>query len=303
MISCIIFIEHGYGKMEFSDYNGRNKMTIRIVTDSTADIPSSLVEELGIEVVPVIVRFGNQEFRSGVDLTSNEFYLKLTKSEIHPHTSQPSPEDFASVFRELEPNCEGIVSINISAKLSGTVNSANQGKLLAYGKCPIEVVDSRFNSIGLGLIVIQAAKLARAGESLSRILETIKLNIEKTRMLGIFDTMKYLVRGGRVSSIRASAARILNVKPILTFLDGEVVQAGLVRSYDRGINKIVEFVRSQGKIMDLAIAHSAVPERVAQLKSRLGELFPIDNILVAELGPALGVHGGPGVLLVALRKS
>jgi DegV family protein with EDD domain len=278
-------------------------MTVRIVTDSTADIPLSLVEDLCIKVVPVIVRFGNQEFRSGVDLTSNEFYLKLTKSEIHPRTSQPSPEDFASVFRELEPNCESIVSINISAKLSGTVNSANQGKLLAPGKCPIEVVDSRFNSIGLGLIVIQAAKLARAGESLSRILETIKLNIEKTRMLGIFDTMKYLVRGGRVSSIRASAARILNVKPMLTFRDGEVVQAGLVRSYDRGINKIVEFVRSQGKIMDLAIAHSVVPERAAQLKSRLGELFPINNILVAELGPALGVHGGPGVLLVALRKS
>jgi DegV family protein with EDD domain len=282
--------------------NGRNKMTVRIVTDSTADIPLSLVEELGIKVVPVIVRFGNQEFRSGVDLTSNEFYLKLTKSEIHPHTSQPSPEDFAKIFREVESDCEGIISINISAKLSGTINSANQGKLLASGKCPIEVVDSRFNSIGLGLIVIQAAKLARAGESLSRILETIKSSIEKTKMMGIFDTMKYLVRGGRVSSIRASAARILNVKPMLTFRDGEVVQAGLVRSYDRGINKIVDFVRNQGKILDLAITHSMVAERAADLKSRLRELFPVNNILVTELGPALGVHGGPGVLLVALRK-
>jgi len=186
--------------------------------------------------------------------------------------------------------------------LSGTVNSANQGKTLAAGKCPIEVIDSRFNSIGLGIIVIKAARLAKSGASLPQIIEMVKMDIEKTRMLGIFDTMKYLVRGGRVSLIRASAARILNVKPMLTFRDGEVAQAGLVRSYDKGINKIVDFVRSQGKIVDLAIAHSMVVERAAELKSRLGELFPVDDILVTELGPALGVHGGPGVLLIALRK-
>ena len=277
-------------------------MTVRIVTDSTSDIPSHLVEELDIKVVPVIVRFGNQEFRSGIDLTSQEFYTKLTISGVHPHTSQPSPEDFAKVFRELGSDCEGIVSINISAKLSGTVNSANQGKTLVAGKCPIEVIDSRFNSIGLGIIVIRAAKLANSGASLPQIVETVKIDIEKIRMLGIFDTMKYLVRGGRVSLVRASAARILNVKPMLTFRDGEVAQAGLVRSYDKGINKIVEFVRSQGKVVDLAIAHSMVAERAAELKSRLGKLFLVDDILVTELGPALGVHGGPGVLLVALRK-
>jgi DegV family protein with EDD domain len=277
-------------------------MTVRIVTDSTSDISLPLAEELNIKVVPVIVRFGNQEFRSGIDLTSQEFYSKLATSGIYPHTSQPAPEDFAKVFRELSSDCEGILSINISAKLSGTVNSANQGKLLVAGNCPIEVIDSRFNSIGLGIIVIQAAKIARSGASLPQIIETVKVDIEKIRMLGIFDTMKYLVRGGRVSLIRASAARILNVKPMLTFRDGEVAQAGLVRSYDKGINKIVEFVRSQVKILDLAIAHSMAAERAAELKSRLGELFPVDDILVTELGPALGVHGGPGVLLIALRK-
>jgi DegV family protein with EDD domain len=277
-------------------------MTIRVVTDSTSDIPLPLIEELDIKVVPVIVRFGNLEFRSGIDLTSQEFYSKLATSEVHPHTSQPSPEDFAKVFRELGSDCEGIVSINISAKLSGTVNSANLGKTLLAGKYPIEVIDSRFNSIGLGIIVIQAAKLAKSGASLKQIIETVKMDIEKIRMLGIFDTMKYLVRGGRVSLVRASAARILNVKPMLTFRDGEVAQAGLVRSYDKGINKIVDFVRSQGKIVDLSIAHRMVAERAAGLKSILGESFPVDNILVTELGPALGVHGGPGVLLIALRK-
>ncbi len=251
-------------------------MTVRIVTDSTSDIPSSLIEELGIRVVPVIVRFGKQEFRSGIDLTPQEFYTRLASSEIHPHTSQPAPEDFAKVFREPGPDCEGIICVNISAKLSGAVNSANQGKMLAEGKCPIEVVDSRFNSIGLGIIVIKAAKLARSGASLPQIVDAVKSDIEKIRMLGIFDTMKYLVRGGRVSLIRASAARILNVKPMLTFRDGEVAQAGLVRSYDKGISKIVDFVRNQGKILDLAIAHSMVPERAAELKSRLGELFPAE---------------------------
>jgi DegV family protein with EDD domain len=277
-------------------------MTVRIVTDSTSDIPLHLAEELNIKVVPVIVRFGNQEFRSGNDLTSQEFYSKLATSSINPHTSQPAPEDFAKVFRELGSDCEGIVSINISAKLSGTVNSANHGKLLAAGVCPIEVVDSRFNSVGLGIIVIRAAKLAKSGASLPQIVDAVKMDIEMTRMLGIFDTMKYLVRGGRVSLLRASAARILNVRPMLTFCDGEVAQAGLVRSYDKGVNKIVKFVKSQGKIVDLAIAHSMVAEKAAELKSQLGEIFPVDDILVTELGPALGVHGGPGVLLVGLRK-
>ncbi len=277
-------------------------MTVRIVTDSTSDIPLPLIEELSIKVVPVIVRFGNQEFRSGVDLTSQEFYSMLATSGIHPHTSQPAPEEFAKVFREPGPDCEGIICINISAKLSGTINSANQGKSMADSKCPIEIIDSRFNSIGLGIIVIKAAKLAKSGAGLPQIIDTIKMDIEKIRMLGIFDTMKYLVRGGRVSQIRAHAARILNVKPMLTFIDGEVAQAGLVRSYDKGMNKIVDFVRDQGKILDLAIAHSMVAERAAELKFRLGGLFPVNSILITELGPALGVHGGPGVLLVALRK-
>ena len=277
-------------------------MTVKIVTDSTSDIPSPLIEELGIKVVPVIMRFGNQEFRSGIDLTPQEFYSKLATSEIHPHTSQPAPEDFAKVFREAGPGCEGIVCINISAKLSGAVNSANQGKKLAEGECPIEVIDSRFNSIGLGLIVIKAAELAKGGSNLPQIIDAVKADIEKIRMLGIFDTMKYLVRGGRVSLIRASAARILNVKPMLTFRNGEVAQAGLVRSYDRGISRIADFVKTQGKILDLAIAHSMAADRAAELKSRLGESFPVNNILITELGPALGVHGGPGVLLVALRK-
>jgi DegV family protein with EDD domain len=278
-------------------------MTIKIVTDGTSDIPLPLAEELGITIVPVTVRFGAEEFRPGINLTYQEFYSKLTTSNIHPHTSQPAPQDFANVFRELGADCEGIICINISAKLSGTINSANQGKTIAGSKCTIEVVDSRLNSIGLGMMVIKAARLAKDTATLLEIMDAIREDIEKIRMLGMFDTMKYLGRGGRVSRIRANAARILNVKPMLTFQDGEVAQAGLVRSYDNGLDKMVEFVRNQGKIVDLAIAQSMVPEKASALKSRLGELFPIENILTTELGPALGVHGGPGVLLVSLRKN
>ncbi len=253
-------------------------------------------------MVPVSVRFGGQEFRSGIDLSAQDFYLKLAKSNIHPHTSQPSPQDFAKVFHEIEGGCEGIISINISSKLSGTVNSANQAKSIVRANYPIEVIDSQYNSVGLGLIVIIAARLAKSGAGMSQIVETVKESIKKTGMLGIFDTMKYLVRGGRVSRLRASAAQILRVKPLLTFCDGEVAQAGLVRSYQQGVNKIVEFVSEQGKISELAIAHSMVPQRAAELKFMLGKLFPINKIIIAELGPALGAHGGPGVLLVGLQR-
>jgi DegV family protein with EDD domain len=276
-------------------------MTINIVTDSTADLSPAICREMGITVVPAIVRFGNETFRDGVDITPEDFYTRLATSPIHPNTSQPSPEDFAVAFRKVSASADGIVSIHSTSKLSGIYNSALQGKTASGERCPITVVDSRFTSVGLGLVVLAAAKAARAGAILSDVIVEVRKAISEIKMLGIIDNLEYLIRGGRISRFKGTASQILGVKPVLIFKDGEIVQSGLVRTFNHGVRRIADFVQSQKSIAALAIAHSRIPGRVIELREKLQDLIPPETVIVSELGPALGVHGGPGVLMIAVR--
>ena len=277
-------------------------MGIKIITDSTSDIGQELAESLGITVVPIYVRFGDKTYRDGVDLTEEEFYHLLETSTVHPATSQPPPEDFMKVFGEHAENADGIISIHISSKISGTYNSA----LLAAGKmnskCPIEVVDSKFNSGGLALVVMEAARLAKSGLDMSGIIQKTKETIEHVKMLGMFDTVKYLNFSGRVKQLILSAASILNIRLLLTFHDGDIARAGMARTFDKGMEKIVEFVKKSSGIKELLIVHSMVPEKANQLKEQISGFFDKGKIIVLHLGAGLGVHGGPGVLLVAIRQ-
>ena len=277
-------------------------MSVKIITDSTSDISPEVAQALGITVVPAYVQFGNEVYRDGVDISNNGFYHKLVTSFVHPVTSPPTPQDFSKVYSDSCKEAEGIVSIHISAKISGTYNSAVHGKKRAKAKCQIEVVDSHFASIGLALVVMRAAGLAKAGESLQNILEETWKAINQVQILGVFDTMKYLVLGGRVSKSVAEMADILQIKPLLTFRNGEIVRSGLVRTYSTGMDRLYEFVEYRPGIQDLAIAHSAVPERASQMSERLSPIFPGEKIYVTQLGAALGVHSGPGALILALRQ-
>ncbi len=277
-------------------------MSIKIVTDSTSDISPDVAHALGITVVPAYIRFGHEVYRDGVDMSDEGFYQKLRTSFVHPTTSQPTPQDFARVYSDCSKGAEGIISIHIAANISNTYNSALQGKKMVKGKCRIEVIDSHFASVGLALVVMAAARLAKAGEKLESILEETQRAINQVRMLGILDTMKYLVLGGRISKTTAAVANIFQIKPLLTFRNGDVVRDGLVRTYLKGMDRLYEFVGINHSIQDLAIAHSTTPEQANELKKRLNSVFPEEKIYVAQLGAALGVHGGPGALFVALRQ-
>jgi len=277
-------------------------MVVKIVTDSTSDISPEVAHALGITVVPAYVRFGDEVYRDGVDISNDGFYHKLVTSFVHPISSEPTPQDFSRVYSDCSKEAEGIISIHISAKISGTYDSALHGKKMMKGECQIEVIDSHFTSVGLALVVMAAARLASAGDSLPSVIEETRRAIGQVHMLGIFDTMKYLVLGGRVSKVTASIAGILNIKPLLTFKNGELVRAGLVRTNSSGMDRLYEFVEGNPAIQDLAIAHSTVPEQASQLKARLGAIFPEEKIYVAQLSAALGIHGGPGVLILALRR-
>jgi DegV family protein with EDD domain len=277
-------------------------MGIQVVTDSTSDMPEGLVNELGIRVVPIYLRFGDKTYRDGVDITRDEFYSMLVSSPVHPATSQPNPEDFASVYKEYCDNTEGIVSIHISSKISGTYNSAKMARKTLKSQCPIEIIDSKFNSAGLGLVVTSAARSAQNGASLAEVVNEANKAVKEVRMYGMFETMKYLARSGRVNKTIAAASRFLNVMPLLTFHDGEIVRAGLVRTISKGIEKIYDFVKNNTPISKLVIVHSQVPDQVNLLKKRLDEFIKEETISIAELGAGLGVHGGPGVLLAAIRR-
>jgi DegV family protein with EDD domain len=277
-------------------------MTIQVITDSTSDITPEMAEKLGIKVVPIYVRFGNKVYRDGVDMDSDAFYKTLEGSAVHPATSQPTPEDFESVYKECCGKSDGIISVHISSKISGTYNSATIAKKMLASTCPIEVIDSRFNSGGLALLTMAAARLAGSGKSLGKIVEELRQSIGRVHMFGFFDTMKYLARSGRVSKVIVAAANILNVKPLLTFHDGDIVRAGLVRSISRGMDRLYNFVEERRTITEMVIVHSMIPEKAEKLKKRLGALFPENKIVIMKMGAGLGVHGGPGVLLVAVRE-
>jgi DegV family protein with EDD domain len=276
-------------------------MTFKIVTDSTADLPLELAKELNIIVVPVYVRFGDKVYRDRVDISEDEFYQRLLHDPIYPNTTQPTPQDFADVYRKLSQEAEEIISIHLSSKLSGTYNSALQGKELVENKCPIEVIDSQVLTMSLGLLVIAATTIAKSGRSIQQVVEEVKQIIPSIHLLALLDTLKYLAIGGRIGKVKALLGSILSVKPILAIKDGELVPVSQVRTREKGIDKLFDFVKNATNIQDLAIVYNTTPDEAQVLAGRIGSIFPQERIRLARLGPALGVHAGPGILLVVLR--
>ncbi len=276
-------------------------MTVKVVTDSTSDLPPRLAEELGITVVPVYVQFGKDVYRDRVDISEDEFYQRLLSDPIHPSTEPPTPQDFVAVYQKLSQEADGIISIHLSSKLSATSNSALLAKDLVETECPIEVVDSQMVTMGLGLLVLSANTLASSGKSLQQVAKEVKQIIPGIQLLGFFDTLKYLALGGRIGKAKALLGSVLSVKPVLTVKDGELEPAGQARSRANGMDRLFDFVKNAADIQDLAIVHSTTPDEAQTLAERMDSLFPKERTRLIRLGPALGVHGGPGILFVALR--
>lgn len=278
-------------------------MKIKIVTDSTSDISSELAKELNIEVVPAYIRFGKVIYRDGVDLSKSGFYEMLMTSPFRPITSAATPQDFAQVYSRCSNDADGIVSIHVSSKLSRIFNSAQKGKKMAKSKSEIEIVDSHFVSIGLGLVVIAAAKMANAGESVQSIMtETLKA-VNQIGMLGFLDTMEYIARGGRATPGVIDLSSVFHIKPIIAFQDGEVMVDGLVGKYSDGIDRLCKFIESAPTIQDLGIAYNAKYDLVEEMKLRLGQVFPKERIYVQQIGAAFGTHSGPDAIFIAFRRA
>ncbi len=277
-------------------------MAIKIVTDSTADLSPELIKELGITVVPLYVCFGKDVYRDREEISEDEFYQRLLQDPTHPTTTQPTPQDFAEVYRQLSSKADGIISIHISEKLSGTCSSALQGKKLVEKGCPIEVIDSKTTSMALGLLVIAAATIAKTGKSLPQVAEDVRQVVSSVKLRVLFDTLKYLAKGGRIGKAKSLLGSVLSIKPILTIKDGEFVPVGQVRSRSKGIERLFDFAKDTADIEDLAVVQSTTPDEAKSLAERISSTLSLKQVRIARLGPVLGVHGGPGVLAIALRR-
>jgi DegV family protein with EDD domain len=276
-------------------------LAVRIVTDRTCDIPPELEKELKITNIPVYLVFGQTSYRDGVDITTDQFYQKLLHEPIYPSTSQPTPKDFVDVFDKLSAEgADGILSIHISKKLSGTINSAEQAVKMVKTKIPIDIIDSQSVSVGLGIQVLAAARMAKAGKSLSEISAAINQMVPLTKVFVLFDTLEYLAKGGRIGKAKSLFGSLLNVKPILAIKDGEFAPLLQVRSHAKGKEKLLEFANSAKDVEDLAIIHSTTPDEAKELVNSITS-FPKARIMVQRVGPVLATHAGPGVLGIALR--
>ncbi|MDV2989635.1 MAG: DegV family protein [Dehalogenimonas sp.] len=279
-------------------------MAVRVVTDSTADLPPAILSELGIIAVPLYVLFGEQVYKDGIGITQDEFYARLPVDPIHPNTSQPSPQDFLEVYEKLAAEGDDqIISIHISKKLSGTCDSAMQAKQMLEGKASVEVVDSVSVSMGLGLLALMAGCMAKEGRSLAEIKAAVEKAVPEIHVLALFDTLKYLAAGGRIGKAKALVGSMLNVKPVLIVKDGEMQPAGQVRSRVKGIERLVEWAGSFKDIADMSVGHTTTPEEMDKLAGLLAGTFTQDQIIKARLGAVLGTHAGPGTLFVALRTA
>jgi DegV family protein with EDD domain len=275
-------------------------MPVKIVTDSVADIPAEVVAELGISIIPVLVRFGQETYRDGIDITNDQFYKKLVSSKVMPTTSVPSPDMFARTYARLAEETEEILVIMLSSKLSGLYNAALQSAKLLENKCRIEVVDSGVAVMAQGFIVIKAAQAAREGANLDEILEIVRANLPRVEIRAAFNTLEYLKRGGRIGKAQALLGSVLKINPIIAIKDGVVEPAGKARSRAKAIDLLYEFAAGYSYIEELAVEDAACPDDGNLLAKRLGKIFPEERIYRSRTTPVIGTHTGPGLVLIAV---
>ena len=274
-------------------------MTLRIVTDSTADLPDAVTAEYGITVVPLTVIFGDEELRDGIDITSEQFFTRLQRESVLPTTSQPSSGVFREAYeRVIAEGATDILSIHLTGKLSGTLASARQGADGLDG-ARIVHVDSKLVSVALGLGVVAAAAAARDGDGIDNVAANVEDQFRRTRIFFLLETLEYLRRGGRIGRAGELVGSLLKVKPVLTIEDGEVVPLARIRTRRKGIEDVLDRTAALRPIEQLAAVHTTTPDELDYVVSRLRGIAPDAPITIGTLGPVVGVHGGPGTIATA----
>jgi DegV family protein with EDD domain len=274
-------------------------MSIRIVTDSTCDLPAEVIAKYGISVVPLYINIGKQGYLDGVDVSREQFYKNLPTYPAHPTTAAPSPLKFHSVYDSLaDEGATQVLSIHISGALSAVVDTARIAAQETKS-VPVTVFDSRQLSLGTGFLVETAAKLAAQGSTMGEIVNAMNDQIKRSHVFAAVDTLEFLRRSGRMNGTIAAMGTLLQLKPILTMYDGKP-NAERVRTHGRAMLRLLEMLRDVGVVERIAIVHTHALERVAELRSQAAHLLPEGDILSMDITPVIGAHIGPGVVGFAI---
>ncbi|HEV8207641.1 MAG TPA: DegV family protein [Acidimicrobiia bacterium] len=275
-------------------------MGVRVVTDSACDLPDDLIDRNGIEVVPLTIRFGTEELIDRKELSTDEFWRRLADSDVLPETSAPSAGAFEGAFRRLvDEGATGIICINLSSKLSATMQSAQVAAQAVQADCPVVVIDSLMVSMGLGSLCLTAAQRAADGDSLESIVANVTDRRNRSKLYGALDTLEFLKKGGRVGNARALLGTMLAIKPVLEVRDGVVEEAGKVRTRSKALRLLVDRVK-EGPFENLAVLHGNAPD-LDELLDLLEPLAARDQIVVGQIGPVIGTHAGPRVIGVTFQ--
>jgi DegV family protein with EDD domain len=279
-------------------------MTVGIVTDSACDLPEELADRWGIEIVPLSIRFGDEELIDREQLSTDEFWARCARSSELPSTAAPSPGRFEQAYRTLaERGVDGIVAVTLSGALSATNQSAElAARAVGADGLDVRVVDSRSVTLGLGTIALACAQRARDGGSIDDVALLAAGAAERTRVFGALDTLENLKKGGRIGNAKALLATALSIKPIIEVADGIVEQHGKQRTRSKALAYLVDKVATfAGRMEHLAVLHADcddVDEFVAKVRP-----FATDDIVVGQIGPVIGAHAGKGTIGVAFQEA
>ena len=275
---------------------------IKILVDSTCDLSKDILKENDIHTIPLTVHFGDEEYKDGIDLTPVEFYKMLQSNPHHPKTSQPTPEDFKMKYNELLADGSEIISIHLSSKMSGTIQSANMAKKELQSD-RIHIIDSEFVSAIFGMIAIECAKAVKQGKSVTEIIQLINTLKSSMNIYFIVDTLEYLQKGGRIGKASAIIGGLLNIKPILTIKEGQVCPFEKIRGTKKVFERLTSLVedfknKNESTGIELAFAHASDEALLQKLVDSVNNVYNCSDLLITEIGPVVGTHVGPGTLAV-----
>lgn len=270
-------------------------MSVRILTDSTCDLPAEIISQLGITVIPLYIHVNNQDLADGIDISREAFYQKLPHFSQHPSTAVPSPAKFHAIYDALaEEGASEILSIHISETLSAAVNVARTAAAETTS-VPVTVFDSRQLSLGMGFLVQTAAQMALAGKSVSEILPVLEDQIQRTHVWAALDTLHFLRRSGRMNGVISTIGDLLQIKPILKMYAG-VSGVERVRTHRVAQARLLEMLVKLSPFERIGFLHSGTLEQALELRDKVRHLLPEKETLFEMINPVLGVHIGPGVV-------
>lgn len=271
---------------------------VRVVTDSTADIPVDMISALGITVIPSYVIFGTQSYRDDVELSKQQFYEKLLTTRVIPTTAAPPPAIYEETYRRLAQETDEIVSIHLASRYSGLYNSAAVAAR-EFSEARIAVIDSEQVSMGYGWMVVAAAESAKRGVSMEQIVHLVEGMKPRSRVLAVLNTLEFLHRGGRVDWMRATLGSLLRIKPLVEVGQGEIRLLERSRTLQRGLERLLERVQALGPLERAIVLHADAPDLAKRLASQVQASFPGWDPLIQHAGVTIASHAGPGAVGIA----